>query len=220
MASAAHPFQEGIPLGTAVVAHPLPQPSQAPIPFVCSFLPVWPSSQRPWPPPCNVRDSSVFWTPQLGLGECGITRVSRGHRACPGERLCTGHGPSQWALLEVVVNGLPLWNGAQLAIDTNGLVCETNRLSAGCTATTDGKHWTLPEPRKPEDSPNTFLCGFATTKARDAPVAFGQRSRGLAQPVARQAGVRCSQSLRAVGPRGAHTRRRGWSHPFHERRDG
>ena len=175
--------------------------SQAPIAFVCSFLPVWPSSRRPWPPPCNVRDSRVFWTPQLGLGECGSTRVSRGHRACPGERLCAGHGPSRLqpagrARLEVVVDGLPLWNGAQLAIDTTmvSLVRRDGCARAG-TATTDGKALDVARTQKARRYPElsgengtaclvvmgtevggrwsaeaaTFLCGFATAKARDAP---------------------------------------------------
>ena len=67
MASAA--LQEGIPVGTTVFSPPLPPPSQAPIAFVCPFLPVWPSSRRPWPPPCSVRDSRGVGASRLGLGE-------------------------------------------------------------------------------------------------------------------------------------------------------
>ena len=113
-----YPFQEGIPLGTAVIQDPLPPPSQAPIAFVCSFLLVWPSSRR-----------------QCGTAEVwghrgGSTRFPRGWRTCPGERLCALHDFNRLdgRRLEVVVDGLPLWDGAQLAIDTTMV---SRRLNAG-----------------------------------------------------------------------------------------
>ena len=79
----------------------------------------------PWPPPCSVRGQQGCW----GV-EAGSWRTWQ--HACaerPEGRVRVnvfrpGHGPSRFSTcwtarrLEVVVDGLPLWNGAQLAIDT------------------------------------------------------------------------------------------------------
>ena len=103
-------------VGTTVYSPLLLPPSQAPIAFVCPFLPVWPSSRRPWPPQCSVRDSKGVGASRLGLGERGSTRVNVFVRDMDLHDFNRLDGRR----LEVVVDGLPLWNGAQLAIDNKG----------------------------------------------------------------------------------------------------
>ena len=140
----------------------------------------------------------------LGPGERRSTCVSRGRRTCSSERPCARHGPprvqpARWTL-EVVVDGLPLWNGAQLAIDTTVVspVRSDGTVRAG-TASIKGKALDVAKARKARRYPElsgehgrarlvvlvtevggrwskeaaTFLCSLATAKARDAPFALG-----------------------------------------------
>ena len=102
--------------------------------------------------------------------------------------------------LEVVVDGLPLWNGAQLALDTTMVspVRSDGTARAG-TASINGEASDVARTRKARRHPElsgehararlvvvgaevggrwsadaaTFLCGLATAKARDAPFALG-----------------------------------------------
>ena len=107
------------------------------------FLPVWSSPQRPWPPPCSMRESRGSGASWLGPGERRSTCMSRGRTTCSSERPTDLHEFNQLdgrRVEVVVVDGLPLWNGAQLAIDTTMVspVRSDGTARAG-TATINGK---------------------------------------------------------------------------------
>ena len=106
---------------------------------------MWPSSRRPWPPPCSVRDSRGVGASRLGLGEHGSTRVPRGRRTRLSERFRPGHGPSRFQPVgraQVGSGGGRVaaleWHTA--AIDTSMVspVRRDGTVRAG-TATTNGK---------------------------------------------------------------------------------
>ena len=128
----------------------------------CSFLPVWPSPWQPWPPPVSLRS-------RWGLGQKGVSSRKRSSAHLPRggwpgahERLVRDldvHPVNNLdsRRLEVVVDGLSFFRGAQLAIDTtlvsplsrNGTapstLCHRERSCHGACQNQEGK--TLPGAR-------------------------------------------------------------------------
>ena len=94
-----------------------------PAPSVFVRLPVWPSTRRLWPPAVRVRGFRGVGSKWFRSGECGGSRVQR--RGVAGS-LSTSESVTWTCLLvvhtirgdsEVVADGLPLFQGAQLAIE-------------------------------------------------------------------------------------------------------
>ena len=96
-----------------------------------------PSSRRPWPPPCSVPERGV-------LGRRGFALESAAARVCreAGGRVSVNVAVRDLDIgvpneadarrLEVVVDGLPLFHGAQLGVDTTCLCCAgTGHLTLG-----------------------------------------------------------------------------------------
>ena len=57
-----------------------PWPSVAPSSSLFTFLPVWPSPRRPWPPPCSVRECGSVGSPWICLGKCTCPCLLRSRR--------------------------------------------------------------------------------------------------------------------------------------------
>ena len=103
------------------VSCPLPPSPLAPFSPCLLQLPVWPSIRRPWPPPCSLLESGV-------LGSRGASLESAAARVCreAGGRVSTNVflrddlpvARTDGRRFEVVVDGLPLFGGAQIAVDT------------------------------------------------------------------------------------------------------
>ena len=87
-----------------------------------SLLPVWPTTRLLWPPPRSMRTSKGVWQTRVGFGV--VARVCRE----AGGRVMTNvmlrdldmalPNVADGRRLEVVADGLPLFGGAQLSIDT------------------------------------------------------------------------------------------------------
>ena len=104
-----------------------PPSSLASSPSIFAQLPVWPSLGRLWPPPCSlcggwsVGSSGFFFFLVL---ESAAARVCREAGARVGTNILVRdldmvpQGRPDSRRLEVVADGLPLFHGAQLAIDT------------------------------------------------------------------------------------------------------
>ena len=94
----------------------------SPLP-VCTCLPVWPSTRRPWPPSVCMCNFRVLGRRGFPL-ESGATRVCReaGARVRTKEMVrdldLLPHDGVDNRRLEVVADGLCLHGGAQLAVDT------------------------------------------------------------------------------------------------------
>ena len=104
------------PIGFPPLPPPLVPPPSTPPPFDRAFLPVWPSTRHLWPSPRCLRTG---W----GLGECGGPYLQRGWWPLEYNVLLRDldfHAPiaADGCRLEVAVDGLPLFGGAQLAVDT------------------------------------------------------------------------------------------------------
>ena len=125
------PNVSGDTSGASIVSRALAPPPSAASPSHCALLPVWPTIRLLWSPPRSLRTSRGAWKTRLGFGECGCQGVPRGGRPGHDQRDVTRlrHGFA-WVAdgrrLEVVADGLPLFGGAQLAIDTT-LVCALRR---------------------------------------------------------------------------------------------
>ena len=105
---------------------------------------MWPSPRRPWPPPRSVRKCRGFGSPWLGAGERGRPCLPGSGRTRQDNRSGPRHGfgcpQPPGRRLEIVVDGLPLWGGSQLAVHTT-MVCPLTRdgVAQRGTATTNGK---------------------------------------------------------------------------------
>ena len=79
-------------------------------------LPVWPSTRLAWPSLCSLSLGWGFAPQRVLLGECGRSDVPR---AGAGVSLNVRvHDLLDNRRIEIIADGLPLFHGAQLAVDT------------------------------------------------------------------------------------------------------
>ena len=128
-------------------------------PLYRAHLPVWPSSRRFGPPPCSVRTCGCSGEVRVGSGECCSTDLPRRWRSSDNQRVFVdpdlGFGAeADGRRLEIVVDGLRIFSGAQLAVDTT-LVCALRRDGRPTTraAVEDGVRVTRARRRKEATDP-------------------------------------------------------------------
>ena len=125
-------------------------PPQVLFASICPYLPVWPSPRRPWPTACGTAGVLGGWV---------LERRST----------CVQRPGTDGRRLEVAVDGLPLWNGAQFAIDTT-MVPSSQRRHCSCwECSTNGKALDVARARKARRHPELSEA----QKLVDAPFALG-----------------------------------------------
>ena len=108
------PQCQGFPVSS--LAAPL-----VPTSFVRCKLPVWPSTRFAWPSPCSLSLGLGPGSQRVLLGECGRSGVPRGWSSSLPECQSSGFaslGRNDNRRIEIVADGLPLFHGAQVAVDT------------------------------------------------------------------------------------------------------
>ena len=97
----------------------VPSASAGASPPHCSFLPVWPSPRQPWPPPVGVSSGGGVVSSGVPTGERTFSGLSEAGGRVRRNVLVRDLDPSLFdhmdeRRLEVVVDGLPLFQDAQL----------------------------------------------------------------------------------------------------------
>ena len=120
----------------------VPPSSLATVAPVFVYLPVWPSIWVSWPPPCSVSVGRGVGPPRILVGEAQQFAFARKY----GGRVTTNFRVQDMDFLplrhldnrrfDVVVDGLPLFQGTQLAIDTT--MVSPVRSDGDGAATTNG----------------------------------------------------------------------------------
>ena len=180
--------------GASIVSRALAPPPSAASPSHCALLPVWPTTRLLWPPPRSLRTSKGWAL------ESAVARVCReaGGRVTTNEMLrdldMALPDVADGRRLEVVADGLPLFGGAQLAIDTTH-VCALRR---------DGN----PTSHAAEED-GAALRRARQRKERTYPELVGRRARARLVVLAVEVGGRWSEEARNFLSQLAKARARG-----------